>query len=65
ARLEYADDLHQYCARQVRLDRVDGGARRIRVALDGEMIDCTLPLVVESASAALQVIVPVRPEARQ
>lgn len=65
ARLENAEDLQQYCARTVRLDRVDGRTRRMRVALDGESIGCTLPLVIESVPDALQVVVPVQPEARQ
>ncbi|WP_052452489.1 diacylglycerol/lipid kinase family protein [Noviherbaspirillum autotrophicum] len=65
ARLENAPDLRQYCAQRVHLDWLDGAARRIRVAIDGEAIDCTLPLVVESVPDALQVIVPAQPEVRQ
>ncbi len=65
ARLENAPDLQQYCAQRVHLDWLDGAARRIRVAIDGEALDCTLPLVVESVPDALQVIVPAQPEVRQ
>lgn len=65
ARLENAENLQQYCARKVHLDWVDGKAQRIQVAVDGELTECTLPLVVESVPHALQVIVPAQPEPRQ
>lgn len=63
ARLETAENLRQYCAWKVHVDRLDGSNRRIRVALDGELVDCMLPLVVETVPDALQVIVPKPPEA--
>lgn len=64
ARLETAENLRQYCALKVLVDWV-GGARRIRVAVDGESIECALPLMVEVLPNALQVIVPQQTEAAQ
>lgn len=58
ARLETAQNLRQYCALRVQVDWLDGRDRRIRVAVDGELVECTLPLVVEAVPDALQVIVP-------
>lgn len=58
ARLETAENLRQYCACKVQVDWLDGRSRRIRVAVDGELVDCTLPLTIESVPDALQVIVP-------
>lgn len=66
ARLETASDLRQFCAEKVTVDWLDGRSRKIRVAIDGELTDCTLPLVIEAVPDALQVIVPSQPEvARQ
>jgi diacylglycerol kinase family enzyme len=65
ARLETADNLRQYCALHVHVERLDGRFRRIGVALDGELVECTLPLVIEVVPDALQVIVPRQPEARE
>lgn len=56
--LETAADLHQYTALRVEVERLDRRQRRIRVAIDGELVDCTLPLVVEAVPDALAVIVP-------
>lgn len=56
--LESADNLHQFAALQVCVERLDGRARHIRVALDGELVECTLPLVVKAVPDALAVIVP-------
>ncbi|HEX7636217.1 MAG TPA: diacylglycerol kinase family protein [Noviherbaspirillum sp.] len=62
ARLETAQNLRQYCALKVQVDWLDGRDRRIRVAVDGELVECTLPLVIETVPDALQVIVPRQPE---
>jgi diacylglycerol kinase family enzyme len=65
ARLETAHDLRQFCAVRVNVDWLDGRSRKIKVAIDGELMDCTLPLLVEAVPDALQVIVPSQPEAAQ
>jgi diacylglycerol kinase family enzyme len=65
ARLETAENLRQYCACKVQVGRLDGRSRSIRVALDGELVECTLPLVIETVPDALQVIVPRPPETGQ
>ena len=62
ARLETAQNLRQYCALKVQVDWLDGRGRRIRVAVDGELVECTLPLVIEAVPDALQVIVQRQPE---
>jgi diacylglycerol kinase family enzyme len=62
ARLETAENLRQHCAMKVRIDRLDGRVRRIRVAIDGESVECDLPLHFESVSDPLQVVVPAIPE---
>lgn len=59
--LETATELRQYCARRVDMDWPEGRSRRIRVALDGELVDCSLPLRVESVPDALQMLVPREP----
>ena len=41
------------------------GVRRTRVAVDGESIDCSMPLRFEVQRDALQVVVPQTPEARE
>lgn len=58
ARLETAENLRQYCALKVQVDWLEGRRRRIRVAVDGELVECTLPLMIEAVQDALQVIVP-------
>ena len=58
ARLETAANLRQYCALTVQIERLDGRAGHLRVAVDGELVDCPLPLVVEAVPNALQVVVP-------
>jgi len=58
ALLETAENLRQYCALRVQVDWLDGRRRHIRVAVDGELVECTLPLVIETEQDALQVIVP-------
>ena len=63
ARLETAENLYQACAKTVQVEWLDTRRNHIRVAVDGELVDCTLPLLVESVPDALQVIVPVQPEA--
>jgi diacylglycerol kinase family enzyme len=65
-RLERAENLRQHCALKVQVERLDGRPwrpRHIRVALDGELIRCALPLTIESVPNALQVVVPRTPEA--
>lgn len=62
ARLETAEDLRQHCALDVTVERLDARVRDIRVAIDGELIDCRLPLRVRAVPDALQVIVPAVPE---
>jgi len=63
ARLETAPSLRRHCARSVEVDWLDAASRRIRVAIDGELVVCTLPLVVEAVPQALQAIVARVPEA--
>ena len=58
ALLETAENLRQYCALRVQVDWLDGRRRHIWVAVDGELVECTLPLVIETEQDALQVIVP-------
>jgi diacylglycerol kinase family enzyme len=63
--METARNLHQHCALKVDVDWLDGKSRKIRVAIDGESVECPLPLRVESVPDALQVVVPARPEPRR
>jgi len=58
ARLENADNLRQYCAMEVRLAQSNGRPTRIRVAIDGETVECDLPLRVRSIPDGLRVVVP-------
>lgn len=58
ARLESAASLRQHCAREVRVERIGGRSRRLRVAIDGESVECDLPLVVRSIVGGLKVLVP-------
>lgn len=58
ARLETAGNLQQHCAASVEVDFAGRGPRRIRVALDGELADCRLPLHVRVVPDALTVVVP-------
>lgn len=60
--LETATDLRQGCARRVEIKRLYGSGRRIKVAIDGEVVEFSLPLVVESVPNALCMMVPVEPE---
>jgi len=64
ARLETAENLQQGCASEVRVERLDGESRRLRVAIDGESVLCRLPLVVRSIPGGLQVVTPAIAEAR-
>lgn len=59
--LETASDLRQSCARKVEIRRLEGSGRRIKVAIDGEVVNCNLPLVVESVPDALCMMVPAEP----
>lgn len=65
ANLETARDLRQFCAVKVNVDWLDGRSGKIKVAIDGELMDCTLPLLIEAVPDALQVVVPSQPEAVQ
>lgn len=58
ARLETAENLQQRCAASVEVDFVGRGPRRLRVAIDGELADCRLPLRVRVVPDALAVVVP-------
>lgn len=58
AQLETAPYLRQHCATTVEVDFAGRGPRRIRVAIDGEVVDCRLPLRVRVVPDALAVIVP-------
>lgn len=60
--LETASALRQSCARKVEIKRLTGGGRRIKVAIDGEVADCSFPLVVESVPNALRMMVPAEPQ---
>ena len=65
ARMEAAENLRQYCAVKVEVDWLDQGSRRIRAAIDGELIELDLPLVIEAVPDALQVVVPRVPDERR
>lgn len=65
AQLETAENLRQHCGLRVKADWIDSKKRRIKVAVDGEILECTLPLNVESVQSALQVIIPKTPEERK
>lgn len=62
-RLEQAPNLQRHCASRV--DVYWRGARRIRVAVDGETIECEVPLRFEVLPDALPVVVPRSPEPRE
>jgi diacylglycerol kinase family enzyme len=53
------------CFGAARVEIFQQGHRRTRVAVDGESIDCALPLQFEVQRDALQVLVPCRPEERR
>lgn len=63
--LESATDLRQSCARRVEVKQVElaGRGRRLKVAIDGEIVQCPLPLVIESIAGAVEVMVPAEPPA--
>ncbi len=61
--LEEGRDLACRCATRVRVDW--RGHRRARVAVDGESVECDLPLTVQVRPRALNVIVPREPEPRE
>jgi diacylglycerol kinase family enzyme len=56
--LANATDLQQSCARRVEVKHLGERRRRIRVALDGEVERCSLPLVVEAVPDALLMMLP-------
>jgi diacylglycerol kinase family enzyme len=58
-----AENLLSYCASNV--DVHWRGASRMKVAIDGESIECTLPLRFEALRDALTVVVPRTPEPRK
>lgn len=65
ARLESAENLRQHCAMEITVDRLDGKTRHIRVALDGETVECALPLRIRSVRDALQAVLPPAEEAER
>lgn len=64
AQLESADNLMQFCAITAQVDFTNSRKRSVRVAIDGELVNCKLPLTIESIPDALQVLVPRNPEKR-
>lgn len=58
ARLETAENLRQHCALSVQLDLQRSRARAIHVAIDGEIVECALPLRVRVPPEPLRVVVP-------
>src|SRR5690606_38104720 len=62
-RLQDSTDLRTHCASQAQV--LLPGRRRLRVAVDGESIECRLPLQFEVVRDALQVVVPREPEERK
>ncbi len=62
-RLHDSPDLRTYCASEAQV--MLPGRRRMRVAVDGESVDCALPLKVEILRDALQVVVPRDPVERK
>lgn len=62
-RLHDSSDLRSHCASQAQVIRP--GRRRMRVAVDGESLDCALPLKFEVVRDALLVVVPRDPEERK
>jgi diacylglycerol kinase family enzyme len=61
--LRQAENLRCYCAS--RIDVHWRAARRVKVAIDGELIECRLPLRFEVARGALKVVVPRDPAPRE
>lgn len=62
-KLQTAPELHCLCATRMVVQWP--GHAKARVAVDGESIDSTVPLVVEVQPSSLPVLVPRRPEPRQ
>jgi diacylglycerol kinase family enzyme len=60
--LRHSPDLR--CFGATRVEVTQPGRRRTRVAVDGESVDCSLPLHVEVLRNALSVLVPREPEER-
>ena len=62
-RLHDSSDLRTHCAMEAQV--LLPGRRRIRVAVDGESLECALPLQFEVVRDALQMVVPREPEERR
>lgn len=62
-RLHDSTDLRTHCASQAQV--LLPGRRRMRVAVDGESLECTLPLRFEVMADALQILVPREPVERR
>lgn len=62
-RLRDSADLRTYCALEAQV--LLPGRRRMRVAVDGESVECRLPLRFEVLREALEVVVPREPEERR
>jgi len=62
-RLHDSTDLRTLCASQAQV--LLPGRRRLRVAVDGESLECRLPLQFEVVRDALEVVVPREPEERK
>jgi diacylglycerol kinase family enzyme len=62
-RLHGTTDLRTHCAGSVEVKQA--GARRAKVAVDGESVTCTMPLQVELVRDGLRVVAPIQPEERK
>ena len=62
-RLHDSLDMRTHCATHAQV--LLPGRRRLRVAVDGESIECRLPLHFEVVRDALEVVVPRDPEERR
>jgi diacylglycerol kinase family enzyme len=62
--LRNSENLRYFCASKIEVRR-RGRRKRIKVAVDGESVSCGLPLHVEVARGALQVVIPCDPVARK
>lgn len=62
-RLHDSPDMRTHCASQVQV--LLPGRRRMRVAVDGESLECRLPLQFEVVRDALPIVVPREPEERK
>lgn len=61
--LEDSPDVATHCAARAEVRHF--GRRHTRVAVDGEVVECELPLRFELVPDALQIVVPAQPEERK